>query len=694
MNVAALLALALSLFAAEEPSHLTAADVFELEYASDPQLSPDGHRVVYVRNFMDVMTDRRRSNLWIVNIEDGDHRPLTSGESNHVSPRWSPSGDRLLYTSNADGSSQLYLRWMDTGENAKLTRLQRSASDLAWSPDGQWIAYSAFVAEPSEAFVQMPAKPAGADWADPPKVIDNFKYRADGDGYLEDGHQQLFVIAADGGTPRQLTFDHWDHRAPSWMPDGSALVFHANADEIGAPQNTDIYRVVLADGSMEQLTDRFGPDQNPRVSPDGEWIAYSGYDDRKQGYQVTSLWAMKADGGETRCLTPDLDRSVRNVRWAPQSTTYSSAAFTILFCYDDEGQTKVAGASADLNLGTEPTTRADPLVRGIGGVSLGRPYSSGSFSLGVPGSGPPRMAFTRSASSRPAEVAVWQSSFQGLEEETRVLTHLNDDLLAHKQLAEVEELWVHSSHDGLPIQGWIAQPPGFDPERKYPLILEIHGGPFANYGPRFAAEIQLYAAAGYVVLYVNPRGSTSYGEAFGNEIHHAYPGYDYDDLMSAVDATIAKGYVDPERLFVTGGSGGGVLTSWIVGTTERFRAAVVAKPVIHWTSFVLTADAYAFFTQYWFPGLPWDHIEHYWQRSPLSRVGNVTTPTMLLTGEEDYRTPISESEQYYQALKLRGVDTLLVRVPGASHGIAARPSHLIAKVLHVLEWFGRYDVEN
>jgi len=204
--------------------------------------------------------------------------------------------------------------------------------------------------------------------------------------------------------------------------------------------------------------------------------------------------------------------------------------------------------------------------------------------------------------------------------------------------------------------------------------------------------VQLYAAAGYVVLYANPRGSTSYGEEFGNLIHHAYPGNDYDDLLSIVDATIARGYVDTSRLFVTGGSGGGVLTAWIVGKTDRFRAAVVAKPVIHWTSFVLTADAYNFFYKYWFPGYPWDEIEHYWKRSPLSLVGNVKTPTMLLTGDADWRTPISESEQFYQALQLRGVDSALVRIPGASHGIASRPSRLIAKIAHILEWFARHDV--
>jgi len=233
-------------------------------------------------------------------------------------------------------------------------------------------------------------------------------------------------------------------------------------------------------------------------------------------------------------------------------------------------------------------------------------------------------------------------------------------------------------------------PPGFDAQKRYPLILEIHGGPHAAYGPNFSAEAQLFAAQGYVVLYTNPRGSTSYGDAFANAIHLAYPGNDYDDLMSGVDSVIEQGFVDPEQLFVTGGSGGGVLTAWIVGKTNRFKAAVVAKPVINWISFALTADHALYFSTFWFDGPAWEKTEDYWARSPLSLVGNVSTPTMLLTGESDYRTPMSETEQYYQALKQRKVDTMMIRIPGAPHGIAGRPSRLIAKVNNILAWFERY----
>jgi acylaminoacyl-peptidase len=312
-------------------------------------------------------------------------------------------------------------------------------------------------------------------------------------------------------------------------------------------------------------------------------------------------------------------------------------------------------------------------------LDLGRPYAGGSFTVAEDGT----LAFTLARPDHPAEVAVQTSTGK----EARRLTRLNDDLLGHKTLGSVEEITYKSASDNRKVQGWIVKPPHFDPKKKYSLILEIHGGPYANYGTRFSAEMQLYAAAGYVVLYTNPRGSTGYGEEFAQLINGNYPGKDYDDLMAGVDAVVARGYIDTDNLFVTGGSGGGILTAWIVGKTNRFRAAVAAKPVINWYSIALTSDISVFVTRNWFPGPPWEHVEEYLKHSPISLVGNVTTPTMLMTGEEDFRTPMSEAEQFYQALKLRKVDTALVRVPGASHDIGARPSQTIAKTAVILKWF-------
>ncbi len=648
---------------------LELSDVFELEMGADPRISGDGKHIVYVRRFFDVMTDRSRSNLWIVDSGGTDHRPLTTGNGNDSSPRWSPDGKRLLYTSRADGSSQLYVRWMDSGQTAKITNLTSSPGNAVWSPDGRWVAFTMFVESSSEPLATMPAPPEGASWAPSPKVITSLQYRADGGGYLTEGHTQLFVVPSEGGSARQITSGAFNvDGAPSWAHDGESLLFASNRREDAdfEPLDSEVWEVSVHGGEPKALTKRYGPDNGPLVSPDGEWISYYGFDDKHVSHQITELYVMKRDGSESRSLTASLDRSINHAEWLADSSG-------LAISYSDHGKTSVWFVSVS---GDEKVLAAESL----GGTSLGRPYSSGSFTI----SWDKHIAFTHTIPSRPADVWVARDGMQW------PATTLNEDLLAHKTLGEVEEIRFKSSHDGLELQGWIVKPPGFDESKQYPLVLEIHGGPFADYGYRFSAECQLYAAAGYVVLYMNPRGSTSYGDEFAKHIHHAYPSFDYDDLMSGVDTVLAAGYVDPEQLFVTGGSGGGVLTAWIVGKTDRFRAAVVAKPVINWASFALTSDVYTYFCKYWFPVFPWEDYEHYWKHSPLSLVGNVKTPTMLLTGEVDYRTPMSESEQYYQALRLMKVDSALVRIPEASHGITARPSHLIAKIAHILAWFEKY----
>ena len=651
------------------PRSLRLLDVFDLEWAGDPQIAADGSRVVYVRNFMDIQNDRRRSTLWLYDLRTNSHQPLTSGDRNDSSPRWSPSGDRIVHvSSDADGSTQIFCRWLDSGRSARLGRLPSTPAGISWSPDGRWLAFTMHVETKKETFVELPGKPEDADWAPAATVIRSVRYRYDGAGYLKSGHRHLFVLATEGGTPRRLTNGEFEVQGtPSWTPDSKAIVFTSNreVDWEYDPRNTELYEVGIADGNIRALTTRAGPDLSPAVSPDGRRIAYLGFDDRLQGYQVTRLYVMDRETGSTKSLTANLDRTVRSPLWSADSQR-------VYFLYDDHGRTRIGAVGDD---GVVSSYEVEV------GTSLGRPYPSGSFSIARDGT----IAYTASHVDRPAELALLEPSG-----ESRQLTELNADFTTGKQFGELHELWAESSHDGRRIQGWLLLPPNMDASKNHPLILEIHGGPFSNYGPRFTMELQLYAAAGYVVLYTNPRGSTSYGGEFGNLIHHAYPGNDYDDLMSCVDAALEKGFVDPQRLYVTGGSGGGVLSSWIVGHTNRFRAAVVAKPVINWYSFALTADGYPFFYKYWFPGLPWNHLEHYMKRSPISYVGNVTTPTMLLTGEEDYRTPMSETEQYYQALKLRKVDAAMVRIPGASHSIAARPSHLMSKVAHILKWFELY----
>jgi len=648
-------------------------DIFELEVATDPQISPDGAKIAYVRLAMDIMTDKPRSNIWVVGNSGTGHRPLLSSADSFTSPRWSPAGDRLAYVSSAEGrGAELYVRWMDTGQTALLSNLPATPSAISWSPDGRQIAFSAFVKGEPTTLAKPPKTPEGAEWAPPVIVIDALQYRADGRGYLEQGFNQIFVIPAEGGTPRQISSGDFNHNGPlTWSPDGRTIVLSANRldDWEYQPLQSELWSINVNTGDMQQLTDRLGPDAAPVYSPDGSKIAYLGFDDRKMGYHNSIVHVMDTDDGSTQALTDDFDRSVAGVRWAGSSTR-------LYIQYDDRGKRYLA--TLGLN------GKIEPFADDLGSTSLGRPYTSGGFSVADNGA----YAYSMGSVDRPADIASGKRGRAAIR-----LTNLNDDLFSHKTLGNVEEITWLSSVGDHEIQGWIVTPPNFDADKKYPFILEIHGGPFAAYGPHFSAEIQLYAAAGYVVLYTNPRGSTSYGDEFANEIHHNYPGQDYDDLMSGVDAVIAKGYIDDQQLFVTGGSGGGILSAWIVGKTDRFAAAAVAKPVINWTSTVLTTDISAFMPMYWFAKPPWEDQESYWRRSPLSLVGNVSTPTMLLTGENDHRTPIPESEQFYQALKLRKVDTVMVRVPEASHGIAGRPSHLIAKVDNILAWFAKYRKE-
>lgn len=653
---------------AQVKTALQPLDLFDMEYVTEPSISPDGSKVVYVRNFKDIMTDRDYSNLWIVNSDGSQNRPITQGNQRDYAPVWSHDGTKLAFLSNQqDDKTKLFVHYFDTQTSVALTNSAVPPGSVSWSYDNQSLAFTQFVPSTPKSLLNIPSKPTGADWNAAPIYIDEMVYRRDGAGYVKPGNRQIFTIGLAGGTARQWTSDDHNYGSPVWSKDGKSLFFSANLRENAEfePANSEIYQLNLTDGSIKALTNRFGPDSGPVLSPDGKKIAYTGNNDTFQGYQVTHLYVMNTDGSGVKNLTEDLDRDASNPQWDANGQG-------IYFQYDEFGDTKVGYVAL--------TGKVRTIVDGLGGLDLGRPYNSGTYSVSANN----KIAFTEGGPEHPADLTIWSNGTK-----TRI-TRLNDDLFSYRKIGQTEELWWESSFDGKRIQGWIVTPPDFDPSKKYPFILEIHGGPFAMYGPSFAYEIQAYAAAGYVVLYTNPRGSTGYGQEFGNSIHHDYPNHDYEDLMSGVDAVIEKGYIDTDNLFVTGGSGGGVLTAWIIGKTDRFKAAVVAKPVINWYSFVLHADNPVFFTKYWFGAKPWEDVENYHRRSPISLVGNVKTPTMLLTGENDYRTPISESEQYYAALKLQGVESAMVRIPNASHGLVNRPSMLLGKNAAILSWFNHY----
>ena len=651
-------------------NRFTAERVFDLEFATDPQISPDGNTIVYVRNHMDKMTDRVTGHLWTLETNTGAHRPLVV-DTPSSSPRWSPNGDRLLFSSASNGKPSLQLLYMDTGESFALAQFDQAPHSAVWSPDGSQIAFSMFVAGDKPGFATPPAAPEGAKWADPVRVFDDLTFRFDGQGFLKDGADQVFVLSADGGTPRQVSEHEAGLGQPNWL-DNDTLLASGNLaeDRDMDPIESEIYAIELSDLSVTPLTSRDGPDQGPLTSPDGKLIAYRGYDDQLLSYQHTNLYVMNPDGSGVREIGADFELSMGRIAWAPDSKG-------LYVLSEDMGVMTLN--KFDLRGGmTEIATN-------IGGTVIGRPYADGSFSVSEGRRS--KIAYTLGTADTPSDVALIGANGRN----AKTLTALNDDLLPYLDMATIEEVKVPSNHDGLEIEAWVALPPDFEANGSFPMVLEIHGGPYAMYGPFFSSEIQRYAAEGYVTVYVNPRGSSGYGEDFALEIDQAYPGYDYDDLMSIVDDLIARDYVDPDRLFVTGGSGGGILTAWIVTKTDRFAAAASIKPVINWMTMALAADIAQFTRRHWFREDPWSNPQAFLERSPISYVDKVVTPTLMMVGEEDWRTPTWEAEQFYTALKMNDVETALIRVPGSSHLIAGRPSRIIAKTDNIMGWFAKYD---
>lgn len=663
----------ISFLATAQKPNFSYLDIFDLHYVSDPQISPDGEWVVYRRMGLDIMKDRSTGNLWMIKSDGSQNQKLTTREVDESSARWSPNGDRIAFASSTDEGSEIFMYWVKTGKVAKLTQLPYGPSSLTWSPNGKYLAFSMHVPKAPPVVAKIPKKPKGAKWEDAPRVTDRLYHEANGRGYIEPGFSHIFIIPANGGAARQITSGDWHHRGTlSWAKDGSKIYFSANRSDDWEYQfrNSEIYAVDVENGQIVALTDRNGPDSEPQVSPDGKYIAYLGYEDKVQTYQIKKLHIMNVDGSNKRVISEDFDRSISNIRWNKKGNG-------LYFSYDDKGNGKVGL----MTLAGEVSKMVDH----VGGTLLGRPYSSGSFSVSNNGD----IAYTQSTPEYPAELAIL-----GAKSKSAVkVTGLNDALLNYRTLGKVEEIWYKSSVDGRDIQGWVVYPPNYDANKKYPFMVENHGGPIANYGDRFSIEMQLYAAAGYIVFYPNPRGSTSYGEEFGNLLYNNYPGDDYNDVMDGVDHCIQKGIAHEDQLFVTGGSAGGIMSAWMIGKNNRFEAAVVVKPVINWISKTLTADNYFNYANYRFPGQPWENFEGFWKFSPLSLVGNIETPTMVMVGMEDLRTPPSEAKQLYHALKLRKIETVLVEIPGAHHGIANKPSNLMAKVAHVLAWFEKYRTD-
>ncbi|HUJ50455.1 MAG TPA: S9 family peptidase [Bryobacteraceae bacterium] len=668
-SVAALLGFAIWPVAGQEkPSsdRFTTEHYFDLARINNAQISPDGAHIAYVRQEVNRLEDKWESSVWIMNADGSQHRFLAKGSN----PHWASDSKRVLYL--ADGEprgTQVFVRWIDAeGPATQVTHATEKVADAHWSPDGKTIVFSMFVPDKDKWNISMPPEPEGAKWTPAPRIVETMHYRQDQVGFLEDGHTHLFLVPSDGGAPRQLTSGKWSAGSGElrgavtmdWTPDSKSLVFEANRDANSdlEYQRSELLVLDVGSGSLRDLVTKPGSWSRPTVSPDGKLVAFTGYPESKNTHSTSDLYVVPLAGGDPRKISGNYDRDPINLHWTADGSG-------IYFDADDHGARNVQLASIN------------------GGV---RPITTGKHMLTMDSASKDMVAAgTVTDSDHPAEVVRYSLTRPA---DMTQLSNVNAGLLAGKKLAKTEEI-DFSSSGNTQVQGWMVKPPDFDSAKKYPLILEIHGGPYGNYNVSFNYMWQNFAANDFVVLYVNPRGSTGYGTAFSGAIDHNYPGPDYDDLMAGVDAVVAKGFVDTSHMYVSGCSGGGVLSSWVIGHTNRFAAAAVRCPVIDWLSMAGHTDI-PLFTYSFFKKPFWEDPSDWLSHSSLMYVGNVTTPTLLMTGVLDRRTPMPQTEEYYAALKKRGVPVTLLQFAGEYHGTGSKPSNFIRTQLYMMSWFKKF----
>ena len=631
------------------------------EWTSNPMLSPDGKEVLYSRTWINLVDDKRETDLWIMSSDGSMNRFFLNGSNG----KWSPDGSKIAFTKKGDpNGTQIFVKYLGVeGEPTQITKLDKSPSSMEWSPDGKYIAFIMNVpSDPALEPMDIPEKPSRANWTKAPVVIDQVDYSQDRVGFLEKGFRQIFIVPSDGGTAKQITFGEFDDVSSgiAWSKDSKKIIFssYQKPEAEYARGHSNLYTVNINSLELKELSFRDGTESSPRVSPDGTKIAFVGSTWSKNFYNDRKMYVMNIDGSNLKCISSNLDQTPSPAIWASNNSG-------VYFNVREFGQSNVyysdlKGKIKKVTNGNHMLTIND-LVGKYGVATWTDPTNPTDiihFSIDKPN-------------------------------KIKRLTNVNKDIFYNVEFGKLEEI-TYKSIDDKEIQGWIVKPPKFDSSKKYPLVLRIHGGPHSMYHVGFNYNFQLHAAQNQVVLYTNPRGSTGYGYEFANAIQNAYPGKDYDDIMAGVDKVISMGYIDENKMYVYGGSGGGVLTSWIVGKTDRFAAASVNYPVTNWFSFVGTTDGAGWYFN--FEKYPWEDPSEHIKRSPLMYVGNVKTPTMLMCGEEDLRTPISQTEEYYQALKMNKVPTVMIRFNDEYHGTSRKPSNFLRTHGYINAWFNKHKL--
>ncbi len=674
---------------------LAPASLRDFSWVSDPQISADGRRVAFLRTTVDASRDDYASDVWLIDGERPARAATFAGDA--MLPRWSPDGSRLAFVSKRSGKREIHVLDLAGGEAWQLTDDSEGVQSFAWSPDGTRIAFLSRAPGPGEDAKQAPEPVAGQ--SKPAFVTERLTTRADGrPGWVPARRAHVWIVATTAGTKAaatRITGGDFDDGEPAWSADGKTIYFSAvrKPDADRETTDTEIY-AVPADGALgpKALTARKGPDDGPRPSPDGRWLAYTGFDDTTppQSYSEAHLFVLNPATGEVRALAHGLDRAIGDGVMADMGAPRGEGG-GLVWRADSQA---VYFASADRGVAQLMEATLDGKYRAVTELTDG---DVRAFAVDRSG----RVVAVHSSAQRPGELVAFALKDAARTERWRALTAFNAELVAKSAFVPYEEFWYRGSAplvtlmDGHApgsqqwIQSWIVKPPDFDPAKHYPLVLYIHGGPNAMYGTAFFHEMQVLAHAGYVVLMTNPRGSTGYGEKFADVIHNHYPGDDYLDLMAGVDAVLARGYIDEERLFVAGGSGGGLLSAWTVGHTTRFNAAVVERAVINWYSFVGAADMNYWFATRWFHDVPWRESGDYLARSPISYVDAVTTPVLVIHNQDDFRVPLDQGLQFYTALKMLGKPARLAVFPDSSHGMSrgGRPNQRIERLGLILDWF-------
>ncbi len=665
----------------EEKGRITVEDLYRLQIVSDPQISPDGEHIIFCVQHVDQKTEKKHTNLWLVDANGGDPRQFTYGDQTDRHPRWSPDGREIAFLSNrsSERQEQLYIIPFYGGEARPLTDLKGSFAGFEWSPIGARIVCQ-FRLKDEEALAREEdeqKKKLGIV----ARQITSLDYKMDGSGYLPQEKWHIWSINARSGEAQQLTTGSTHETEPRWSPDGQQILFLSNrsVDPVQEPDADDLYLIPAAGGDRQLVETRYGRKFLPSFSPDGQWIAYLGREQRGKFYQNSCLYIVPSTGGEPRNLSAPFDLHLSS---ATITDTGSGAAQTPpvwshdgrhIYCTATE-----RGSQPLLAFATNPGPD-DPLrvIDEAGVVD--------SFSCSADRQ---KIAYLWSTLDEIGQVRLLDIE----SSQSKPLSSCNKPLLESLDLGQIEPI-TFTAADGTELDGWILKPSAFDPEQTYPSILQIHGGPQTQYGHAFMHEFYLLAAEGYVVYWCNPRGSQGYGEAFAGAIYNQWGSVDFTDIMALAGIMEEKPYIDRDRMGVAGGSYGGYMTTLIIGRTSRFKAAVAQRIVSNFISFYGSSDL-----NWLTEGLlgseapPWTDLENYWRQSPISSIGSATTPTLLIHSETDYRCDREQGEQVFVALKRLGVDTELILFPEESHGLSrsGRTDRRIARLNHMTRWFEKY----